>query len=118
MSAVSPSNKVRMQQIIRRLPAVFAVFALSLFSLDSAADDAQPSDASGHLLRGEIALQQMDYLEAAREFRMAAELSSSVDIARKVTRVASSLGFSSMARRTRFCAYSTSSTCNAVTATA
>ena len=83
-----------MQQIIRRLPAVFAVLALSLFSLISAADDAQPSDASAHLLQGEIALQQMDYLEAAREFRMAAELSGSVDIARKATRVASSFGFS------------------------
>ncbi len=83
-----------MQQIIRRLPAVFAVLALSLFSLISAADDAQPSDASAHLLQGEIALQQMDYLKAAREFRMAAELSSSVDIARKATRVASSYGFS------------------------
>ncbi len=83
-----------MQQIIRRLPAVFAVLALSLFSLNSAADDAQPSDASAHLLQGEIALQQMDYLEAAREFRMAAELSGSVDIARKATRVASSFGFS------------------------
>ncbi len=93
MGAVSPINKARMQQLIRRLPAVFAVLALSLFSLISAADDAQPSDASAHLLQGEIALQQMDYLKAAREFRMAAELSSSVDIARKATRVASSYGF-------------------------
>ncbi len=82
-----------MQHINRRLPAVFAALALTLFSLVSAADDVQPSDASAHLLQAEIALQQMDYLQAAREYRMAAELSSSVDIARKATRVASSYGF-------------------------
>ncbi len=94
MGAVSLINKARMQQLSRRLPAVFAVSALTLLSLVSSAEDAQPSDASAHLLQGEIALQRMDYLEAAREFRMAAELSRSVDIARKATRIASSFGFS------------------------
>ncbi len=94
MGAVSLINKARMQQLSRRLPAVFAVTALTLLSLVSSAEDAQPSDASAHLLQGEIALQRMDYLEAAREFRMAAELSRSVDIARKATRIASSFGFS------------------------
>lgn len=93
MGAVPAINKARMQHLNRRLPAVFAVLALTLFSLISAADDAQPSDASAHLLRAEIALQQMDYLQAAREYRMAAELSSSIDIARKATRVASSYDF-------------------------
>ena len=82
-----------MHQSIRRLAAVFAVTALSLLSLVSVADDAQPSDASAHLLQAEIALQRMDYLVAAHEYRMAAELSKSVDIARKSTRIASSYGF-------------------------
>ncbi len=94
MGAVSLINKARMQQLSRRLTAVFAVSALTLLSLVLSAKDAQPSDASAHLLQGEIALQRMDYLEAAREFRMAAELSRSVDIARKATRIASSFGFS------------------------
>jgi len=83
-----------MKYFDKRLPAVFAAVALSLLSLNSVADDAQPSDASAHVLRAEIALHQMNYLEAAREYRMAAELSRSIDIARKATRLASSYGFS------------------------
>ncbi len=82
-----------MQQFIRRLAAVFVVTALSFLSLVPVADSAEPSDASTHLVQAEIALNRMDYLEAAREFRLAAELSKSVDIARKATRVASSYGF-------------------------
>ena len=68
--------------------------ALSLLSLVSVADTAAPNDASAHVLQAEIALNRMDYLEAAHEYRMAAELSSSVDIARQATRIASSYGFS------------------------
>lgn len=83
-----------MKYFDRRLPAVFAAVALSLLSLNSVADDAQPSDASAHVLQAEIALHQMNYLEAAHEYRMAAELSRSADIARKATRLASSYGFS------------------------
>ncbi len=82
-----------MQQLTRRLAAVFAVTALSLLSLVSVADDTQPSDASAHVLRAEIALHRMDYLEAAREYRLAAETSKSVDIARQATRIAFSYGF-------------------------
>ncbi|MCH8134889.1 MAG: hypothetical protein IIB77_02795, partial [Proteobacteria bacterium] len=83
-----------MKYFDRRLPAVFAAVALSLLSLNSVADDAQPSDASAHVLQAEIALHQMNYLEAAHEYRLAAELSRSADIARKATRLASSYGFS------------------------
>ncbi len=82
-----------MQQLIRRLAAVFAVTALLLLSLISVADETQPSDASAHVLRAEIALHRMDYLEAAREYRLAAETSKSVDIARQATRIAFSYGF-------------------------
>ncbi len=81
-----------MQQLTRRLAAVFAATAL-LLSLVSVADDTQPSDASAHVLRAEIALHRMDYLEAAREYRLAAETSKSVDIARQATRIAFSYGF-------------------------
>jgi tetratricopeptide (TPR) repeat protein len=82
-----------MQQLTRRLAAVFAVTALLLLSLISVADETQPSDASAHVLRAEIALHRMDYLEAAREYRLAAETSKSVDIARQATRIAFSYGF-------------------------
>ena len=82
-----------MQQLIRRLAAVFAVTALLLLSLNSVADETQPSDASAHVLRAEIALHRMDYLEPAREYRLAAETSKSDDIARQATRIAFSYGF-------------------------
>ncbi len=58
----------------------------------AAAEDGD-DDASAHVLEAEIALHRMDYLEAAREYRRAAELSESVDIARQATRMASSFGF-------------------------
>ncbi len=83
-----------MHQSTRRLAAFSAVTALLLLSLVSVADTAASSDASAHVLQAEIALNRMDYLEAAHEYRMAAELSSSVDIARQATRIASSYGFS------------------------
>ncbi len=52
------------------------------------ADEAIASDASAHVLAAEMALQAQDYLKAATEYRKAAELSTSVEIARKATRVA------------------------------
>lgn len=82
-----------MQQLNRRLAAVFAALAISFLSLVSVADEAGPSDASAHVLQAEIALHRMDYLEAAREYRRAAETSKSVDIARQATRIAFSYGF-------------------------
>ncbi len=59
------------------------------FSLAHAGEEG-PSDASAHILQAEIALQRDEYLTAATEYRKAAELSDSVELARKATR----LGFS------------------------
>ena len=94
MAAVSLTCKAKMHESIRRLAALIAVMALSLLSLVSVADTAPASTASAHVLQAEIALNRMDYLEASREYRMAAELSNSSDIARQATRIASSYGFS------------------------
>jgi len=80
----------------RRLVAIVAASALVFLNiLGSAAmaDDTDSEDASAHLLQAEIALQHMDYLQATREYRMAAELSNSVEIARQATRVGESFGF-------------------------
>ena len=99
MAAVSLTLKAKMHQSTRRLAAFIAVTALSLLSLVSVAETASSSDASTHVLQAEIALNRMDYLEAAREYRMAAELSNSVDIARQATRIASSYGFTDDAHR-------------------
>lgn len=63
------------------------------------ADDEAVSEVSKHLLRAETALQADDYLEAAREYRRAAELSDSVEIARQATRIGYDLGFNEEALR-------------------
>ena len=91
-----------MHHRFRRLKAYLAVSALALLSAASPvilADDDMASDASAHVLAAEIALHGMDYLKAAREYRLAAEKSDSVDIARQATRVGSSFGFNEDALR-------------------
>ena len=58
----------------------------------SASDD-EPHDASAHVLQAELALHRQDYRVAASEYRKAAALSESVDIARQATRIGTSYGF-------------------------
>ncbi len=83
-----------MQQLRRLLSALWAVTALSLFCPIAFADDEQArSEAAAHLLQAELALQGSEYLEAVQEYRKAAQISESVDIARQATRVGYSFGF-------------------------
>lgn len=85
-----------MHDCFRRLAAVLAataLFPLSVLSPAAIGDDTADNDASAHVLQAEIALHAQEYLKAAREYRLAAEQSDSVDIARQATRVASSFGF-------------------------
>ncbi len=63
------------------------------FSGTAALADEESSEAGEHLEAAEIALQGMDYLAAAREYRLAAELSDDVEVAIRATSVASTLGF-------------------------
>lgn len=74
------------------LIAALALISLGPVAAADAADEGD-SDASAHVLQAEISLHRMEYLEAAREYAKAAALSSSVDIARQATRIASSFGF-------------------------
>jgi tetratricopeptide (TPR) repeat protein len=84
-----------MYQCLRRLPVSLAAPALIILSLCNPviAADEEASDASAHVLQAELALHRQDYREASREYRLAAELSESVDIARQATRIATSYGF-------------------------
>jgi tetratricopeptide (TPR) repeat protein len=90
-----------MYRSLRRLPALLAAPApiilslaiLSIATVAVASDEDEAHDASAHVLQAELALHRQDYLEAAREYRMAAQLSDSVDIARQATRIATSYGF-------------------------
>lgn len=83
-----------MQQLRRLLSALWAVTALSLFCPIAFADDEQArSEAAAHLLQAELALQGSEYLEAVQEYRKAAQISESVDIARQATRVGYGFGF-------------------------
>ncbi len=90
------TDKERMQQssmTLSALRALTAILLISFWSTASLADDDESSEASAHILAAEIALQGMDYLAASREYRQAAELSDSVDVATQATRVASTFGF-------------------------
>ncbi|HSM29970.1 MAG TPA: hypothetical protein VK854_04665, partial [Woeseiaceae bacterium] len=68
--------------------------AITLFCPIAFADDEEArSEAAAHLLQAELALQGSEFLEAVREYRKAAQISDSVDIARQATRVGYSFGF-------------------------
>jgi tetratricopeptide (TPR) repeat protein len=83
-----------MHRYKRLLSALWAVTALSMLCPAAFADEEQArSEAAAHLLQAELALQGSDYLEAAREYRKAAEISESVDVARQATRVGYGFGF-------------------------
>ncbi len=78
----------------RLLSALWAVTALTLFCSNAFADDEEKrSDAAAHLLQAELALQGSEYLEAAQQYRKAAQISDSVDVARQATRVGYTFGF-------------------------
>ena len=83
-----------MHQQPRLLSALWVATVLTLYCPIAFADDeAARSEAAAHLLQAELALQGSDFLEAAREYRKAAQASNSVDIARQATRVGYSFGF-------------------------
>lgn len=65
-----------------------------LINIDPArADDKASGKVAAHVSEAESALKQHAYLEAATEYRKAAELSDSVEIARKATQLAFSYRF-------------------------
>ncbi|HNP63959.1 MAG TPA: tetratricopeptide repeat protein [Woeseiaceae bacterium] len=86
-----------MHDTLRRRPANSLVTLLTLamtFPFAAVqADEKNASDASAHILQAEIALQRDEYLKATTEYRKAAELSESVELARKATRMGFSYGF-------------------------
>jgi tetratricopeptide (TPR) repeat protein len=83
-----------MHQYRRWLSALWAVTALALFCPAAFADDEEArSEAAAHLLQAELALQGSEYLEAVQEYRKAAQISESVDVARQATRIGYSFGF-------------------------
>jgi tetratricopeptide (TPR) repeat protein len=74
------------------------VAAALLFAAASAAI-ADERSASDHVLKAEVALHGGDYLTAVREYRKAAELSDSVEIAQQATRLGFDYGFNEEAVR-------------------
>jgi len=77
------------------------MIAALIFALPMAAqaDEEGADSASAHLEQAKSALRSDDYLKAATEYRKAAELSDSVEIARQATRVAFEFGFDDEAVR-------------------
>jgi tetratricopeptide (TPR) repeat protein len=77
----------------RSAAKLISLLALTiLFATAHAAEDAS-SEVSARILQAEMALQRKEYLEAATEYRKAAQKSDSVELARKATRLGFSYGF-------------------------
>jgi tetratricopeptide (TPR) repeat protein len=74
---------------------LISLLALTIFlcAAPVLADETSSSEASAHILQAERALQRKEYLNAAIEYRKAAEVSKSVEVARKATRLGFSYGF-------------------------
>ncbi len=89
-----------MHNFERGLPGFGLVAALVFLSPQAVvADDEGAVESGAHVLAAEIALQRHEYLKAAREYRMAAESSDRVEIAREATRISYSFGFNEEALR-------------------
>ena len=74
------------------------VAAALLFGATPAAI-AEERSASDHVLKAEVALHSGDYLTAVRQYRKAAEISDSVEIAQQATRLGFDYGFGEEALR-------------------
>ena len=84
-----------MQDIARWRSAAKLICLLALtsvFATTYAAED-DSAEISARILQAEMALQRKEYLEAVTEYRKAAQMSDSVDLARKATRLGFSYGF-------------------------
>jgi tetratricopeptide (TPR) repeat protein len=80
-----------MHELRNRLPTFSLLVALILaFSPPAIADE---DTAADHLLKAEVALQSDNFLTAVVEYRKAAELSDSIELARNATRRAFDFGF-------------------------
>ncbi len=84
-----------MHQCLKRLPVSLAAAAPMIlsFAIPALGADDERYDASAHVLQAELARHRQDYRTASREYRLAAELSESIDIARQATERATSYGF-------------------------
>lgn len=78
--------------------AVLAALILAASSISMAGENAEDA-AAAHMLQAEIALNGDDYLQAATEYRRAAERSENAEIARQATRMAFDYGFNDEALR-------------------
>ena len=79
----------------RSANTLISLLTLTIFLsfLPALADESTSSEVSAHILQAEIALQSNEYLKATVEYRKAAELSDSVELARKATRLGFNYGF-------------------------
>lgn len=83
-----------MHQFQRLIPAFLLLAGFILAAPPSVqAESSSGIEAAGHLIEGENALQAGDYLQAAIEYRKAAQLSDNVEVARKATQIGIRLGF-------------------------
>jgi len=79
---------------IRRWLAAAVLYTLIASGCGPAvAEEADTTDVRAYILQAEMALQREDYRRAAEEYRKAAELTESTDVARKATIMSMTYGF-------------------------
>jgi Tfp pilus assembly protein PilF len=97
MDEIFMQDKARWRSVTKLISLLALTTSFSFSTIY--ADETASSDASAHILQGEMALQRKEYLKATIEYRMAAEISGSVELARKATRLGFSYGFNDEALR-------------------
>ncbi len=95
------TNSGMMDFCVHKMSRIWPLIAMILAGLatESAIADTESEEVSAHVLQAETALQQQEYKTAASEYRIAAELSRNVDVAREATRVGFTYGFNEDALR-------------------
>lgn len=86
-----PKHRIRLAYGSSLLPALLLA---GFLCVSAAAQEPEGERASAHLQAAEVALEQHEFKRAASEYRLAAEYSNDVGVAKQATRIAYSYGFS------------------------
>lgn len=93
LEAGSKNGRLFMHETRRWLAVAALCTLIAISSGPAAAQDQGNSDVGAYILQAEMALQREDYRDAAKEYRKAAELSDSPDVARQAAIMSMTYGF-------------------------
>jgi len=93
LEATSKNGRQYMHETRRWLAAAALSTLIAISNSPAGAEDHENSDVGAYILQAEMALQREDYREAAEEYRKAAQLSDSPDVARQAAIMGLTYGF-------------------------